>query len=48
MAMEAHAAGCPVIMNDVGVANYELKPSEKIKISPVNDKEAWIKAIKSV
>lgn len=63
VAMEAQAAGCPVIMNDVGVANYELKLSEKadprtvplesgssawVKILPINDKEAWIKAILEV
>ena len=46
--MEANLAGTPVIMNDVGVANYELKPSEKVKILPVNDKDAWIQAILSI
>jgi len=40
--MEANAAGAPVIMNDVGVANYELIPDEKVKIISVNDKDAWI------
>ncbi len=48
VAMEAAAAGCPVIMNDVGVANYELKPSDKVKILAVNDREKWIQAILSV
>ncbi|OGH72442.1 MAG: hypothetical protein A2921_04090 [Candidatus Magasanikbacteria bacterium RIFCSPLOWO2_01_FULL_43_20b] len=48
VAMEANAAGCPVIMNDVGVANYELKPSERVKIIPVSDREAWIKAMLDV
>jgi len=48
VAMEAHAAGTPVIMNDVGVANYELKPSDKVKILPINDKEKWIQAILSI
>ena len=43
--MEAHAVGTPVIMNDVGVANFELKPSEKVKILPINDKESWVEAI---
>lgn len=43
--MEAHVVDTPVIMNDVGVANYELKPSNKVKILPINDKDAWIKAI---
>lgn len=46
--MEAVAAGAKVIMNDVGVANYELKPSEKVIILPINDREAWIKAILSI
>lgn len=45
VAMEANAAGCPVIMNDVGVANYELKASEKVKILPINDREKWVEAI---
>lgn len=46
--MEAVAAGCPVIMNDVGVANYEVQPSEKVKILPINDREKWIQAILSI
>lgn len=46
--MEAAAAGTPVIMNDVGVANYELKPSEKVKIIPLSDRQGWIQAIKSI
>lgn len=48
VAMEANAAGCSVIMNDVGVANYELKSSDKVKILPINNREAWIEAILSV
>lgn len=43
--MEAYAVGTPISMNDVGVANYELKPSERVKILPINDKDAWINAI---
>lgn len=46
--METHAAGTPIIMSDVGVANYELKPSEKVKILPINDKNAWVKVILEV
>lgn len=46
--MEAHAAGTPIIMNDVGVANYELQPSDKVKIIPVSDRDAWIQAILSI
>lgn len=45
---EATAFNTTVIMNDVGVANYELKPSSKVKILPVNDKQKWIEAILSV
>mgnify|MGYP001609016470 CR=1 FL=1 len=43
--MEASVVGTPVIMNDVGVANYELKPSENVKILPINNKDALVKAI---
>lgn len=43
--MEAHYLGKPIIMNDVGVANYELKPSDKVTILSINDREAWINAI---
>lgn len=46
--MEASAVGTPIITNDVGVANYELKPSDKVKILPINDKEKWIQAILSI
>ena len=46
--MEAVAAGAKVIMSDVGVANYELKPSQTVKIIPLNDKPAWIEAILNV
>jgi glycosyltransferase involved in cell wall biosynthesis len=42
---EARAAGIPIIMTDVGVANYELKPSERVKIIPVGDSEAFIAAM---
>lgn len=48
VAMEAYAAGTPIIMNDVGVANHELKPSDKVKILPINDREKWIQAIISI
>lgn len=48
VAMEAAAADTPLIMNDVGVANFELKPSNKIKIIPINDKDAWLNAILNV
>ncbi|KKR49044.1 MAG: hypothetical protein UT86_C0001G0016 [Candidatus Magasanikbacteria bacterium GW2011_GWC2_40_17] len=48
VAMEAAAAGTPIIMTDVGVANYELKPGPKVKIVPVGDKKGFIKAILEV
>lgn len=48
-AMEAHAVGTPVIMNDVGVANYELKPNGKkggpVTILSINDTDGWKQAI---
>ncbi len=46
--MEAAAVGTPVIMTDVGVANYELRPSEKVRIVPVDDKEAFIKEMLTI
>lgn len=48
VAMEAQAVGTPVIMSDVGVANYELKPSDKVKILPINDRDKWIETILEV
>lgn len=48
VAMEAAVAGMPLIMNDVGVANFELKPSEKVKILAVNDKAAWLNALLNI
>lgn len=45
VAIEAAAAGTPVIMNDVGVANYELPQSEKVKILQIDNKKEWLKAI---
>jgi glycosyltransferase involved in cell wall biosynthesis len=46
--MEASALGAPIVMNDVGVANYELKPSENVKIIPIENKQAWIDAILNI
>ncbi len=46
--MEAASVGLPVIMNDVGVANYELHASEKVKIIPVDEKENWVEAIRNI
>ena len=43
--LEAVAAGTKVIMTDVGGANYELKPSDRVQIVPVGDKEAFIMAM---
>lgn len=45
VAMEAATVGTPVIMTDVGVANYELKPGPKIKIVPVGDKDAFVEEV---
>ena len=46
--MEAVQAGAKVIMTDVGVANYELKPSDQVRIVPVGDKDAFIKEMFAV
>ncbi len=45
---EAISADLPVIMNDVGIAQYEVKASDKVKILPVNDEEKWIQALLSI
>lgn len=45
VAMESSIAGTPIIMNNVGVANYELQPGDNVKILPINDKEKWVEAI---
>ncbi|MCX6779482.1 MAG: glycosyltransferase family 4 protein [Candidatus Magasanikbacteria bacterium] len=45
VAMEAAAAGTPIIMTDVGVANYELQSGPKVKIIPVGDRDKFIQAI---
>lgn len=44
--MEAIAAGTPVIMTDVGVANFEVKAGPQVVIMPVNDGEAFLQAIR--
>lgn len=43
--MEAAVIGTPVIMNSVGVANFELKSSDKVKILQINETEKWIQEI---
>lgn len=43
--IEAEIIGTKVIMTDVGVANYELKPSERVRIVPVGDAAAFLDAI---
>lgn len=46
--MEAAAVNVTIIMTDVGVANYELLPSDKVFICPVNNKIALKTAIENV
>lgn len=47
--VEAVAAGTPVIMTDVGVANYEVRPEPgKVMIVPVGDAHAFKEAIMNV
>lgn len=48
VAMEAAAAGTKIIMTDVGVANFELSPSEHVKIVDVNDRAGFTAALKNV
>lgn len=48
VAMEASAAGAKIIMTDVGVANYELKASERVRIVPVNDRRLFLQALTTV
>jgi glycosyltransferase involved in cell wall biosynthesis len=43
--MEALEAGTRIIMNDVGVANFELQPSDTVKIISLKEKEAWVREI---
>ncbi len=46
--MEAHYVGTPLIMNDVGVANYELKPNDKARPRTVPSRDgtsAWVKIL---
>lgn len=48
VAMEAQAAGAKIIMTDTGVANYELKPSDRVVIVPVGDRQSFIQAMESL
>lgn len=43
--LEAAAAGISVIMNDVGVANFELLPSQNVYIIPVQNRQQWIETL---
>lgn len=43
--MEARAAGCAVIMNDVGVAGYEVNAGNDVTILAINDRAAWKAAL---
>lgn len=48
VSMEAVEAGAKVIMTNVGVANFELKPSATTRIVPVGDTDAFIKEMLSI
>lgn len=43
--LEATTAGISVIMNDVGVAHFELLPGKDVHIVPVQNREEWIQTI---
>lgn len=47
-AVESIALGTPVVMHDVGVARYEVKPSDTVQIVPVNDAQAFADAMNRV
>ena len=46
--MEAIAAGTPVIMNNVGVAGYEMHGSDTVRIATVTQRYDWITRISHV
>ena len=46
--IEAEAAGCPVIMTDVGIAGDVIKNGENGLIVPVGDVQALAEALRSV
>ncbi len=46
--LEALAAGCPVVMHDVGVAGYEVQPSDQVQIIPINNHNAFAQAITTI
>jgi len=46
--VEASVAGCKVIMNDVGLANYELPTSALVNIIPIENHKKWIGEIKKI
>lgn len=46
--MEARAANCPIVMNDAGVANYEVKESDHVRILPINDRTRWQETMISI
>ena len=43
--LEARALCTPVIMTDVGVANYELEPGPEVRIVPVGDRAGFKQAM---
>ncbi len=46
--VEALAAGCKVIMNDVGVAGFEVSSGKEVTVIPVNNKKLFKQAIERV
>lgn len=44
VAIEASTLNVLIIMSDVGLANFELKPGDKVKILPL-DKQKWVEEI---
>jgi glycosyltransferase involved in cell wall biosynthesis len=46
--LEAREAKCPVIMTDVGVANYEVHSSKDVYIVDIGNEQGFIDAMKTV
>ena len=46
--MEACDTGVSIIMNDVGVAGFELKEKNNINIISVKDKKKWVEVINNI
>jgi glycosyltransferase involved in cell wall biosynthesis len=46
--MEAVWSGCPLVMTDVGVANFELQAGEKVRIISIGDGDNFSQALREI